>query len=629
MNVLNYNQNIQVLRAISVIAVLIYHLNLLIDSYRIFPGGFLGVDVFFLISGFVITKKLTEDNGGGSSWNYFDFKNFYIDRIKRLYTPVFITVIFSLILFFYCFPVKLYNQLLQSSFYSILFLGNFHYYLIGTEYASDLGIYNPLLHLWSLGVEFQFYLLFPFLLLLIGLIKKKSLRITVILFIIVFGTYIFKDRYSLQFSFYLGILRIFEFLSGTLLYLLYIQKIKFNNIITQLLPAVGLITVLVSFVYFDENYLKPSFFTFIPLLGASLIVLFSNKNFFLDSIICNKYLVRIGFYSFSIYLFHYPLISFLRLKGYLAESSSVLNFILIFFILLFLSGISYHLIETKLKKNIFNLKYHAISFVFIITALFFSMNADLNKDYYQSNLKKTNVPKNYKFDNFYYYLEWHKNLKKLSQSEYENQGNKKILVLGDSLAVDLYGIVKENINFYSNYDIKLHYNENVFSNFLNLENLVNKTFFNSADIIFIRFNFNRSNLNFKVLEKFLQKYQKQKKIVLIFQDYYHKMIHKNLTLLDYQIISNNNEFELDKIEKMYFISRVKILNKPFLDLKNKFHNIYFFNIGNIFCNAKKKSCKVLDNDGYKLFWDQWHLTKFAYVFFSKKVNQSLFKILYN
>jgi hypothetical protein len=348
----------------------------------------------------------------------------------------------------------------------------------------------------------------------------------------------------------------------------------------------------------------------------------------LNFIFSNKGLVKIGFYSFSIYLFHYPLIGILRLNGYLQESSSISDFVIIFFILVLLSSIFYNLVEKNLKnnkKNIYTLQNHLISFIFIMTFLTFSINSDFNKTYYQAKLEKLNVPKNYKFDNSFYHKQWHKSVTEFSHSDFRNQ-EKKILVLGDSLAVDLYGILKSDDKFNLDYSMRLSYDENVFLNILNLENFENQKYINSVDIILIRFNYNRKDLNFKILEEFLQKYHNKKKIVLVYQNYNHLMLFKNLSLLDYDLLTNT-KFKLNKIEKKYFEQRVEKLNQPLLNLINKFEKVYFFNIGDIFCNNIVKSCKVLDNNGYKLFWDQHHLTAYGYFFFSEETSSSIKKII--
>ena len=154
--------DIDTLRAISVISVIIFHLE---QSY--FPNGYLGVDIFFVISGYVITKSIIKD----FSKDKFNFLEFYYKRIKRI-LPVFLIVLSSTFLFsLFIFLIADLNRFLESLLSSLGFVSNFYFWITGGYFSTNDQL-KPLLHIWSLSVEEQFYLFFPFFLYLIFKIKK-------------------------------------------------------------------------------------------------------------------------------------------------------------------------------------------------------------------------------------------------------------------------------------------------------------------------------------------------------------------------------------------------------------------------------------------------------------------------
>ena len=341
---IDYRPDIDGLRAISVIAVIFYHANFTFYDVVLFKGGYLGVDIFFVISGYLITSLIFKEL---QKTRKFSFVNFYHRRARRILPMLlFIILFFIPFAWFYLLPTSL-VEFSNSIFFSTFFTSNFFFNIEGHSYGNSLSITKPFLHTWSLSVEEQFYIIFPlFFIFCFKYFKDKI--ITILLFISL--TSLFLAHYgSFNFSitnFYLLPTRLWEIFCGSILAVIGDNKrIKPN--FSNFLALLGLFVILFSFYFFTDETLHPSLKTLLPILGTMLIIRFSKKNF-TYKILSQKYLVYIGLISYSLYLWHYPIFSFSELLGF---QNSNINKIFIIFLSFCLSISSFFLIEKKFRNK--------------------------------------------------------------------------------------------------------------------------------------------------------------------------------------------------------------------------------------------------------------------------------------
>ena len=354
---LQYRKELDGLRALAVIAVLFYHVNLVsyplfentfFTRQNLFRGGFLGVDVFFVLSGFLITAmiKSAMDN------QTFSFRDFYIRRAKRI-IPVFLIVlgVATVGAYLLLFPAEL-MQFAQSLKSALYFGSNFFFYG-DTAYMSDSSIYKPLLHTWSLAVEWQFYMLYPvFFWFVYRYFRSNTFWILVVLSVVslCFAQWT-TGRYP-DFSFYLLPTRAWELMFGGLIVLIerdvLVGKIR-NHPVWRWLPMAGILLVLGGLFLIDDKVAHPSFITLIPVLGTVLFILFSHDRDGVTFVFSWKPVVFIGVISYSIYLWHQPLFVYFRYIKY--ERIRTEQFVLLCLVCLVLSWLSYRFIESPFRKK--------------------------------------------------------------------------------------------------------------------------------------------------------------------------------------------------------------------------------------------------------------------------------------
>ena len=319
MSNLNYKPAIDGLRAIAVLSVIIYHFD-----NNLISGGFIGVDLFFVISGYIITSVIYPQ----MQINNFSFVDFYSKRIKRI-LPLFYLVSFSSLVLAYIYytPNDL-SSFADSLRYSSSFIANI-YFEKQSGYFAATSETMPLLHTWSLSIEEQFYFIWPVLLLLSSkyLSKKLFLAIvtTVVITLALYSEYLATNNTSQ--AYYWIQSRGFELLIGALLsvYLQNKTMPSMPKLVFNILGYIGLVTIFLSFLLLSKESLFPGINAFIVTVAVSLIIFSTETNkkgVYL--LLSHPALLKIGKLSYSLYLWHWPILAFYRyqnndfgLKGWL------------------------------------------------------------------------------------------------------------------------------------------------------------------------------------------------------------------------------------------------------------------------------------------------------------------------
>jgi len=376
---IKYRADIDGLRAIAILSVLVFHLD---ASYL--TGGFVGVDIFFVISGFLITSIIKKEIEETSSFN---FKKFYIRRIRRLFPALFVTLFITTIVVSFIFSPTHLSSYGGSLVTSLLSISNFFFW-IESDYFDVSAKVKPLLHTWTLSIEEQFYLIWPITLLFLVKIKRKSvlfiLFISLLLITFLF-TYIFKDgnvlliNYFLPFAkdlfsdgkstiFFLLPFRFFEFLFGAVLVWFIHYKLS-KRVYYDILFLIGLGFILYSIFYFDENMIFPYYNAIFPTLGTAFLI-YSSINSRFSFILENKIFVYIGLISYSLYLVHWPIIV---IWNYISDNVTIYDNSIITILCLLFATLSYKYIEQPFRNKTIDMNKKSIKNILISLFLFINI----------------------------------------------------------------------------------------------------------------------------------------------------------------------------------------------------------------------------------------------------------------
>ncbi len=335
-----YKYNIDGLRAISVLLVLFYHVKL-----PLFSGGFIGVDVFFVISGFLITKIIYPKIKSGT-FSYYDFYN---KRIKRI-LPIFYLVLFSTIIagYFILLPSD-YILLLKSSLYSSFFAANIFTILETSGYFNAGTETMPLLHIWSLSVEEQFYFIWP--VALYFLYKFNQKRKIVFLLILGLLSFFFAEFYNdTKLSYFLLPTRAGELMLGGII-AIWSPSVNFKKSNKEIFTLLGILTIFICSLYITKSTPFPGLWSLIPCFAALLILVFAEGTVISRVLLENKLSVHLGRLSYGMYLWHWPIVAYVTYLGVDFEFEvQVLILLTTYLAALF----SYHLVENPIRYSNLN-----------------------------------------------------------------------------------------------------------------------------------------------------------------------------------------------------------------------------------------------------------------------------------
>lgn len=336
---LRYRPDIDGLRALAVLSVILYHSGLCL------PGGFVGVDVFFVISGFLITSLLLKEGESGP----ISLKNFWIRRIRRLYPALVVFILcVALVSWTLLLPVDLVD-LGRSSISQALLVSNFYFWRT-TDYFGGGAETKPLLHTWSLAIEEQFYLFLPlFLAFLLRSSPKRARQILEVCLVVSFLLCVLQTPTRPAAAFYLLPTRAWELLLGAVL--AFRSGGVLSSVSGNILSAAGLVLIIVPVITYDHLTVFPGVAALPPCLGCLMIIKANSRQ-------CSRVgdwlgwepLRQVGLASYSLYLWHWPVLTW---ANYYHRLDSVTDRLLAVGVGLFLGAVSYLVVEKRTRHASF------------------------------------------------------------------------------------------------------------------------------------------------------------------------------------------------------------------------------------------------------------------------------------
>ena len=639
---IKYRPEIDGLRAIAVFAVIFYHIKLPFLS-PFFRGGFIGVDIFFVISGYLLTliilKELETDGK-------FSFSNFYERRARRILPTLFFVMLVSLpFAWMYLIPTT-FVDFAKSIVSSIFFISNYYFYNLNLGSTYFTTAYEPFLHTWSLSVEEQFYIFFPIIIFFCFKFLKNYLTTILITGLLIsllladLGGKIHDSYYS-SLVFYNPITRFFEFLAGSLLARLEFNSSRSDNkFLNQTMPIIGLFLIFFSFIFFYGGIApnqwniqsinqwnipmpNPSFYTLVAVVGTMLLIWFSKKGELVTDILSSKLFVGLGLISYSLYLWHYPLIIF----GEMFYSINLLERLTIIILTIIISILSYRYIEQPFrnKKKISKKKFLSIISLFLIMITLFSLAIIKTKGF----PSRFNTYQKFTLDNKFYAKKVESEIIK-DIPIFTKSNKKKILIIGDSLGRDLFFSLIANRDLFENYEFSFYLarieclpmfiEKKVDCHGVNESSIIVENYKN-ANILLLSSNWNKYNRQIKY--KINSIIKKEKKIVIVSRPptFSHGGIY---TIVDEFVLRNNrlpNKLEKIKIKRDYFneIDKTTYAKNRELKVISNELKIGYLDRFDYSCNLNRKECDFFTENEEKIYFDYGHYTLEGAKYFGKKI----------
>jgi len=620
---LKYRPEIDALRAIAVIAVIIYHAKIYFLGHLLFAGGYYGVDIFFVISGYLITSKIFND----LKIKKFSFKSFYLKRARRILPALFFTILISFVFSWFSLMPTQFFDFAKSSLFTIGFISNYYFYFSGLEYGAVIGLLKPILHTWSLGIEEQFYIIFPFFFFIFYKYFKQfifPIFIFIFLFSFIFTLY-FSNTNSIL-NFFLLPSRIWELLVGSIIFFIKVKnRLHVSKILSNFLIFIGLILILLSFIVIYDFQPTPNIKTLIPLIGTTIIILFYKKEGFLNILLVNKFTLWIGLISYSLYLLHYPIFAFVRS---LRLVTKINEFSIVALLIFILSSLSYLFIEKPFRNSkLISDKFFLNIICFFAILIFVFSFITINKNGFEKRFPSTDT---FSLD-YQKYLREVNHLKyKLGVPKFINKEKLNILVIGDSHGRGTFNALKLNEDIFNGFEFSILDTEiaclkTIKINFKICNNYMTKlqkNVFLKSDIIILSSSYSDLDLeSINISIKNLIYYDKKIIIASNMPGFYFENYQ---SLVDQFFIKNNKLPEginLYKLKKEYFKSmdkRSKKINSK-LETIAKNNKLTYLNLAELVCDFEEKICDFITFDGQKINFDDFHYSVGGAKYIGKRI----------
>ncbi len=624
---LSYRPEIDGLRAVAVGAVILYHASISFRGVDLFQGGFLGVDVFLVISGYLIASLILKEYSASSSFSYL---NFYARRVRRLLPALLLVLLATVPLaWIYMMPGQLVD-FAESLVSVLLFSSNFHFHLSLQEYGAESALLKPLLHCWSLSLEEQFYLLFP--VAFVAVLHYLRRHLILVVCAAGIGSLVFAQWASgaqPSMAFYLLPWRSWELLGGVLLAgLEYKNQGRPRTGMWNIGAALGLLLILASMAWFDPTTQHPSLLTLIPVLGTMLVIWFAGPSDLCGRLLSNRVFVWIGLISYSLYLWHYPIFAFGRLAHAIPSRTDKVLWILLS---VSLSAISYRWLERPFRdarrtsRRLLwltlggaSLLLFAFSFIAIdqegLPFRFHDLKIAYGKNEFDNEVLKLRsweplesraLENGLPLGRFEHTRRWY--------SDTESRQRRRVLVVGNSHSKDLYNAIDQNREYFphievARYGIEIQdrKNEKAWNRFLKSPNFI------ASDVVVIstRYRIDQSVDDIDDLSSFIKPIRDRSKLVIITSNTPEFLSYKDTPIFDYYARDQHELPDESALANIYYqrldpwVLRNNVRLKEVADQMG----VTYIDKVELTCQPRLGSCAGVTPDGYKMYYDYGHLT---------------------
>ena len=625
---MKYRPEIDGLRTIAVIPVVIYHLKIPIATGQILPGGFLGVDIFFVISGFLITKIICEEI---QVTGHFSILGFYARRARRILPALLLVILASLLAALWLMTPTELTRLLWSSLAALGFISNFFWFFELGEYGAQSGFLQPLLHTWSLAIEEQFYLVFPLALILLRprSAPARALCVLIVILFLSLAASEFTSHGNKDLSFFSPISRAWELLTGAIMAIAityFPTKSAWRPKAIQLVPKIALAVIIACMVLVDlGDWSHPGLITVPVVLATAALIWFARPGEVVTSLLSSRPFVYIGKLSYSIYLWHFPVFAFGQLS--LVETPGIADKLLWLAIAAALSVCGYYLVEKPFRykastRNFWLGVGAACAVIFSLVAL--DRQTDLlkttsNQDlaalyggpYYDNDLLRDQS-----WSILGTYSDKQKigpwNAHKASRSEqnkvwFSDPGKINVLVIGNSHSKDMFNALHHAALELDDFEFARFGIATGFPD-AQVQDLIRSPNFAQADVVMIAPRYSRNTLN--VICDLIARVRAAGKIVVVVGNTAHFLSPGQRPIYDYFVQRSGAPANPGRINDFSFWSRetdVALINQDLREIAEAQGAMYLSRVA-LLCADAQRTCTLATPKGAKVMYDYGHWT---------------------
>lgn len=624
-----YRPEVDGLRTIAVLSVILFHADFVLFDHSLLPGGFIGVDVFFVISGYLISRLIMNDLDRGG----FSFADFYERRIRRILPVLLLVLLASTPFAYFWLMPRATEEFGLSVLTSIFFSSNILFWSQDPYWAVESSL-KPLLHTWSLAVEEQFYLVTPFLLIVL---HKRDSRIVLAIFALLFAASLalahVTARSHPSFAFYMLPTRFWEMLAGVILAVAERNTGRATHgALARIMPSLGIAMILLSCVVFDEATRHPSLLTLLPVVGTMLVIRFGSSQDAGSRLLSSKVFVGIGLISYGLYVWHFPIFVFGEIIAEGASNARRLSWVVLTFVL---ATASYFLVETPLRRRQ-SLSFGKAAGIMTALALPSLALAVLAMSTNGLNARFQKVYALYgdaEIDNTLLQAEsWHV----LSDEPgWSDPDRTRVLITGDSHSKDTYSMIVQHAESYPDmtflrraFTVTASDNSCFLDDHAEAARLFRSAEYETAEIVLISERFRVIKAQLDCLDRYIQRLKADGKDVVLTSlgNLYRRpkidlagsnhflelhLRESRLTAADAYFLEGGTPQTLPTYERRYFDLRLEDMITPVNAALTEIaarHDIRFLAKQDYQCDAKARRCQLITPEGRKIYYDGHHLT---------------------